>query len=442
MGWVMAPARHLRGNLFGNVVLSRHPIVHHAHYDLSWKTCEPRCLQRVDVAVGTDTLHLYNVHLGTAFLERRHQAGRLGSIVHDRRVGVPKVVLGDFNEWSRGLATKVLSERLESIDLRAHLRRRRTYPGVFPVLHLDHIYYEGSVEVVGLELRGRGCRCSRQTICRSSRSSRYGSSSSRRFGVDPNVSKAEGRWIYCASAQWSDVSPGCRDGDRERMLGVCRTTGFEFPATISVNNQPFVRAPYWTRGGISGVVYVPSGEQWPAASTQVGAIVSSQHLTSSDLLKWMRKETIRQGEILYHESGEGDESCKVGADPPRIYVAVGVCKTGVARAACVEVDEALDTPTFTTCHRSSGYACFEDICNQQWLAWGGDGPPGRRRPDDPITTGRSKAKLIARKGRGRPDQYDCARRIRPLGERACVRSLINNNGRQIGGRYLTFTVCL
>ena len=53
MGWVMAPSRHLRGNLFGNVVLSRHPIVHHAHYDLSWKTCEPRCLQRVDVAVGT-----------------------------------------------------------------------------------------------------------------------------------------------------------------------------------------------------------------------------------------------------------------------------------------------------------------------------------------------------------------------------------------------------
>ena len=40
----------------------------------------------------------------------------------------------------------------ESIDLRAHLRRRRTYPGVFPVVHLDHIYYEGTVEVVKLEL--------------------------------------------------------------------------------------------------------------------------------------------------------------------------------------------------------------------------------------------------------------------------------------------------
>ncbi len=152
MGWVMAPVRHLRGCLFGNVVLSRHPIVHHTHYDLSWKTCEPRGCQRVDVAFGDDRLHLYNVHLGTAFLERRHQAERLGTIVHDRRVGVPKIVLGDFNEWTKGLVTEILSEQLQSIDLRTHLRRRRTYPGVFPVLHLDHIYYEGTVEVVKLAL--------------------------------------------------------------------------------------------------------------------------------------------------------------------------------------------------------------------------------------------------------------------------------------------------
>ena len=61
-------------------------------------------------------------------------------------------MLGDFNEWTKGLATSTLNERLQSIDLRAHLRRRRTYPGVFPVLHLDHIYYEGQVEVVKVEL--------------------------------------------------------------------------------------------------------------------------------------------------------------------------------------------------------------------------------------------------------------------------------------------------
>jgi endonuclease/exonuclease/phosphatase family metal-dependent hydrolase len=30
--------------------------------------------------------------------------------------------------------------------------RRRTYPGVFPFLHLDHIYYAGKVEILHIEL--------------------------------------------------------------------------------------------------------------------------------------------------------------------------------------------------------------------------------------------------------------------------------------------------
>ena len=152
MGWVMAPARQLRGHQFGNAVLSRFPIAHHLEHDLSWKTCEPRRLQRVDVLVDGCTLHIYNVHLGTAILERRHQAQRLATIVTDRHVGGPKLVLGDFNEWMRGLATTLLTDRLNSVDLRNYLRRRRTYPGLFPILHLDHIYYEGRLEVLAVEL--------------------------------------------------------------------------------------------------------------------------------------------------------------------------------------------------------------------------------------------------------------------------------------------------
>ena len=152
MGWVMAHTRTLRGALFGNVVLSRFPVRTHLQYDLSWKTCEARTCQRVDLDVGDGTLHVYNVHLGTAYLERRYQAEKLGAIVQDRRVGGPKVVLGDFNEWTKGLTTKILSEKLESIDIAAHLRRRRTYPGILPLLHLDHIYYQGEVEVTGMSM--------------------------------------------------------------------------------------------------------------------------------------------------------------------------------------------------------------------------------------------------------------------------------------------------
>ncbi len=148
MGWVMAPTRELRRHQFGNVVLSRFPIREHARLDLSWKTCEPRCGQRVAVDLGAaGTLQVYNAHLGTALLERRYQAPRLAAWVDDKRVPAPKIVLGDFNEWSRRLVADVLAERLNSIDLFPYLKRRRTYPGFFPLLHLDHIYFAGNIEI-------------------------------------------------------------------------------------------------------------------------------------------------------------------------------------------------------------------------------------------------------------------------------------------------------
>jgi endonuclease/exonuclease/phosphatase family metal-dependent hydrolase len=153
MGWVMSPVRNLRNHLFGNVVMSRFPIIHQSQYDLSWRTCEARACQRADLDLGdARRLHIYNVHLGTAVLERRYQAPRLAAFVHDHRVAGPKIILGDFNEWTRGLATRTLSALFKSIDIHAHLRRRRTYPGIFPVVHLDHIYYEGHVEVQRVEL--------------------------------------------------------------------------------------------------------------------------------------------------------------------------------------------------------------------------------------------------------------------------------------------------
>jgi endonuclease/exonuclease/phosphatase family metal-dependent hydrolase len=151
MGWVMAPTRTLRGHQFGNAVLSRCPVVDHAQHDLSWKSCEERGLQRVDIDTGNRMLHVYNVHLGTALLERRYQAQRLATLVTDRHVHGAKIVLGDFNEWMKGLTTTLLSARLRSVDLARFLKRKRTYPGLLPFLHLDHIYYSGPLEIVGIE---------------------------------------------------------------------------------------------------------------------------------------------------------------------------------------------------------------------------------------------------------------------------------------------------
>ena len=153
MGGTFAPTREYRRHQYGNLVLSKHPVCDHSKIDLTWKSSEPRNSQRVGIEVAKDrVLQVYNVHLGTALFERRHQAPKLAAWVHDTRIAGPKIVLGDFNEWGRGLVDDILAARLHSANLFPHLKRRRTYPGFFPILHLDHIYFEGSIEIRKIEL--------------------------------------------------------------------------------------------------------------------------------------------------------------------------------------------------------------------------------------------------------------------------------------------------
>ena len=150
--------RKLHGGAYGNVTLSRLPFRETHNYDITWSGRERRGCLRADVAVETGAstrlLHVFNIHLGTAFIERRHQARRLvgDEILNNAKLEGARVALGDFNEWTRGLATRLLGTHLQSADVRHHLKRARTYPGVLPLLHLDHVYYDNSLELIRLSL--------------------------------------------------------------------------------------------------------------------------------------------------------------------------------------------------------------------------------------------------------------------------------------------------
>jgi endonuclease/exonuclease/phosphatase family metal-dependent hydrolase len=151
--------RRLNGHAYGNVALSRFPLRAVTNHDISIEGYERRGVLHTDVFITeTDVLHVFNVHLGTAFVERRHQARRLcdrgegnGILLNDELTG-PRIVLGDFNEWTPGLATRLLGTHLRSVDIRAHLGRSKTYPAFLPFLHLDHIYFDGPIALRALEL--------------------------------------------------------------------------------------------------------------------------------------------------------------------------------------------------------------------------------------------------------------------------------------------------
>src|SRR4029077_3565097 len=54
----------------------------------------------------------------------------------------PRLVIGDFNEWTRGLVSKTLQQAFASVAIQLHLNTKRTYPGVLPIMHLDHMYFD------------------------------------------------------------------------------------------------------------------------------------------------------------------------------------------------------------------------------------------------------------------------------------------------------------
>lgn len=152
--YIMGDVRKHRGGMYGNLILSRSRITEQCTYNLSVERREERGCVRADVEWNGQKLHIFNVHLGTSYFERRHQGRKLVAaecITHEQ-FQEPRIVLGDFNEWTRGLATKLLKTHFASVDIRTHLNRARTYPGFFPMLHLDHIYYDHCLDLQSVHL--------------------------------------------------------------------------------------------------------------------------------------------------------------------------------------------------------------------------------------------------------------------------------------------------
>lgn len=143
--YLIGENRRLKGGTYCNVTLSRFPFLFSHNYDLSHSGREERGCLRTDIQIGRKIfLHVYNVHLGTSYRERRHQTIKIlhSEILINPTLDGARILLGDFNDWTRGSALKLLDNHFDGEDIRLHLKKSRTYPGLFPFLHLDHVYFD------------------------------------------------------------------------------------------------------------------------------------------------------------------------------------------------------------------------------------------------------------------------------------------------------------
>jgi endonuclease/exonuclease/phosphatase family metal-dependent hydrolase len=118
---------------YGQALFSRWPLSDCEVRDISYPEREPRRAIRAEIATPAGPLRVIATHLGLSFGERRSQAAALLDMLG--RDEVTTVVLGDFNDWLwAGSVRKVLSRVLPGRT------RHRTFPAVWPLLHLDRVY--------------------------------------------------------------------------------------------------------------------------------------------------------------------------------------------------------------------------------------------------------------------------------------------------------------
>jgi endonuclease/exonuclease/phosphatase family metal-dependent hydrolase len=131
-----------RGVPYGNATFSRLPIILEKNYDITRQGRERRGCLRTDIRLANrSVLHVFNVHLGTSYFERPHQARLLigDALVKNASLEGPRVVVGDFNEWTRGIASVLMHEQFASVDEKL---LKKTFPGIIPLFRLDHFYFD------------------------------------------------------------------------------------------------------------------------------------------------------------------------------------------------------------------------------------------------------------------------------------------------------------
>ncbi|MEW6731804.1 MAG: endonuclease/exonuclease/phosphatase family protein [Acidobacteriota bacterium] len=133
---------------YGNIVLTRLPIVLHHNHNISVGRREPRGCLQVDIQLGNSLIHIFNAHFGTAYRERVRQAHTLFEAKILAGLAGSRILLGDFNDWFPGQASRLLSRRLQDASYGV-LRgwRKRTHPCLLPLFKLDRIFYEPSLQL-------------------------------------------------------------------------------------------------------------------------------------------------------------------------------------------------------------------------------------------------------------------------------------------------------
>jgi endonuclease/exonuclease/phosphatase family metal-dependent hydrolase len=134
----------------GNALLSRFPVIHHAHEDMSDHRFEQRGLLHATLQIQEKKVHVIVVHLGLIAASRQRQMAQLS---HYIQRDIPQqdtlLVAGDFNSpiapvrWAQSAldaGNGLQKVKPKSPKILHALRGHATFPSRLPMLQLDHVF--------------------------------------------------------------------------------------------------------------------------------------------------------------------------------------------------------------------------------------------------------------------------------------------------------------
>jgi endonuclease/exonuclease/phosphatase family metal-dependent hydrolase len=139
---------------YGNLLLSRWPIVEKHQISLQLKKKKPRGAQIAIIDTPEGRIKVVNVHLGLSESERKWQVSHLLHHAAFRECAdLPELIVGDFNDWRNQLVRGPFAEH-GFAQITTPPSRFRSFPAYFPLGSLDKAFCRQGVGIHEVRIVG------------------------------------------------------------------------------------------------------------------------------------------------------------------------------------------------------------------------------------------------------------------------------------------------
>ncbi len=140
---------HWQHGGYGNLILSRWPMMVEHRISLRYRQKKPRGAQVVVLDTPKGQVQVVNWHLGLSEAERHWQADHL--MRHSSlSESVPTLLVGDFNDWRNTLAKKLTPHKFSQST---HPPSRfRSFPAMLSLMSLDKVFHRGHLHIKSVKV--------------------------------------------------------------------------------------------------------------------------------------------------------------------------------------------------------------------------------------------------------------------------------------------------